>query len=124
MLLSLCESQMDHVRLGIIGLGNIGGYHAEYLLKGQVARCELTSVCGTNVESLAKYRPRKIFTDAYAMIRSGEVDAVIIATPPFQHAPLGIAAMEAGVHAMVEKPIAAHKADALRLVDAHRQHPD
>jgi hypothetical protein len=36
-------------------MGNIGTYHADYLLKGQVARCELTAVCGTNADSLAKY---------------------------------------------------------------------
>ena len=115
---------MDKVRLGIIGMGNIGSYHADYLLKGAVNRCELKAVCSPNSASLSKYKPLKTFTDGEALLRSGEVDAVIIATPPFQHAPLGIAAFEAGVHAIVEKPIAAHKADAQRLNDAHRQHPD
>src|SRR3954454_10420013 len=113
---------MDKVRLGIIGMGNIGSYHADYLLKGAVSRCELTAVCSPNPASLEKFRPLKPFTDGEALLRSGEVDAVIIATPPFQHAPLGIAAFEAGVHAIVEKPIAAHKADAQRLNAAHRDH--
>ena len=49
---------------------------------------------------------------------TGAVDAVIIATPHFQHTTLGIAALEAGVHAMVEKPISSHKADAERLIAA------
>jgi predicted dehydrogenase len=51
------------------------------------------------------------------------VDAVIIATPHYQHTTLGIAALKQGVHAMVEKPISAHKADAERLIAAHRSHP-
>ena len=65
----------------------------------------------------------KYFADGTELIRSGAVDAVIIATPHFQHTTLGIAALTAGVHAMVEKPISAHKADAERLIAAHRQFP-
>ena len=55
---------------------------------------------------------------------SGEVDAVIIATPHYQHTTLGIAALEAGLHVMVEKPISAHKADAERLIAAHQKKPE
>ena len=57
------------------------------------------------------------------LIKSGAVDAVLIATPHFQHTTLGIAALEAGVHAMVEKPISSHKADAERLIAVAQQHP-
>jgi predicted dehydrogenase len=114
---------MDKVRIGIIGLGNIGRYHADYLLSGKVARCELAAVCSSKAPALERYKPLKIFTDGEQLIRSGEMDAVIIATPHFQHTTLGIAALNAGVHAMVEKPIAAHKADAERLLAVHRQNP-
>jgi len=113
---------MQHVRIGIIGLGNIGRYHAEYLQNQKVARCELVAVCDP-VAPLDRYQPLKTFTDGEALIHSGEVDAVIIATPHFQHTTLGIAALQAGVHAMVEKPISSHKADAERLIAASRQHP-
>src|SRR4051812_17555636 len=113
---------MDHVRLGIIGMGNIGRHHAEYLLDGKVDRCELVAVCSPNVAALERYQPLKIFGDGHELIRSGQVDAVIIATPHYQHTELGIAALRAGVHAMVEKPISAHKADALRLIAVHQQH--
>jgi predicted dehydrogenase len=51
------------------------------------------------------------------------VDAVIIATPHYQHTTLGIAALKQGLHVMVEKPISAHKADAERLIATHKQHP-
>jgi len=115
---------MTQVRLGIIGLGNIGKYHAEYLLKHQITRCELAAVCDANPATLEKYKPMRLFSDGEELIRSGEVDAVIIATPHFQHTTLGIAALRAGVHAMVEKPISSHKADALRLIAAHEQHPE
>ena len=113
---------MQYVRLGIIGLGNIGRYHAEYLQNKKVSRCELTAVCDP-VAPLDRYRPLKTFTDGEALIESGEVDAVIIATPHFQHTTLGMAALQAGVHAMVEKPISSHKADAERLIAVSKQHP-
>lgn len=115
---------MATVRLGIIGLGNIGKYHADYLLNGKVHRAELTAVA----DALAPLDPwsakgLKTFTDGEALIRSGDVDAVLIATPHYQHTTLGIAALEAGRHVMVEKPISVHKADAERLLAAHQRHP-
>lgn len=116
---------MSNVRLGIIGMGNIGKHHAGYLLEGKVPRCELVAVGSTSPAKLESYRARglKIFDSGEAMIRSREVDAVLVATPHYQHTSLGIEAMEAGVHLMVEKPISAHKADAERLIAAHRKYP-
>jgi predicted dehydrogenase len=113
---------MEKVRLGIIGLGNIGKYHADYLQNKKISRCELVAVCDA-VAPLDRYAPLKIFTDGEALIRSGEVDAVIIATPHFQHTTLGIMALNAGVHVMVEKPISSHKADAERLIAASGKNP-
>ena len=114
---------MNKVRLGIIGMGNIGKYHADYLLNHQVRRCELAAVCDAVTAPLEKYRPLKVYGDGKELLKSGEVDAVLIATPHFQHTTLGIAALEAGIHAMVEKPISSHKADAERLLAAHRRYP-
>ncbi len=114
---------MNKVRLGLIGLGNIGKYHAEYLQNNKVSRCELAAVCDAVPASLEKYKHLKTFTDGEALIKSGEVDAVIIATPHFQHTTLGILALDKGVHAMVEKPISSHKADAERLIAAHKRNP-
>jgi predicted dehydrogenase len=57
------------------------------------------------------------------MFRSGAIDAAIIATPHLDHLPSGAAAFDAGLHVMVEKPIAAHKADAERLLAVRRRHP-
>src|SRR5437868_381916 len=113
---------MDTVRLGIIGMGNIGRHHAAYLSAGQVNRCRLVAVCSTSPQKLQSYQPLKIYDDGEKLIRSGDVDAVLIATPHYQHTSLGIAALEHGVHVLVEKPISAHKADAERLIAAHQQH--
>lgn len=115
---------MKTVRLGVIGLGNIGRYHTDYLLAGKVSRCQLAAVADP-VASLDRYKGQglKTFEDGEAMLRSGDIDAVLIATPHYQHTTLGIAAFGAGLHVMVEKPISVHKADAERLIAAHRECP-
>jgi predicted dehydrogenase len=114
---------MKTVRLGIIGLGNIGQHHFGYLTAGKVSRAELVAVSDAVPSKLDRYLPLKTFTDGEELIRSGLVDAVIIATPHYQHTTLGIAALKHGLHVMVEKPISAHKADAERLIATHTQHP-
>jgi len=114
---------MKTVRLGLIGLGNIGQHHYGYLTAGKVSRAELVAVSDAVPAKLERYKPLKTFTDGEELIRSGLVDAVIIATPHYQHTTLGIAALKQGLHVMVEKPISAHKADAERLIATHQQHP-
>src|SRR5881394_1783748 len=116
---------MNAVRLGIVGMGNIGKHHADYLLAGKVPRGTLTAVCSTSPHKLEPYRAKglKIFDRAEKLLESREVDAVILATPHYQHTSLGIAALEAGLHLMVEKPISAHKADAERLIAVAKRHP-
>lgn len=116
---------MDKIRIGIIGMGNIGKHHAGYLLKGAAGRCELAAVCSTSPGKLASYKDQglKVYGDAKELITAKGIDAVIIATPHYQHTGLGIAAFEAGKHVMVEKPISAHKADAEKLIAAARKHP-
>ncbi|MGH7970455.1 MAG: Gfo/Idh/MocA family protein, partial [Limisphaerales bacterium] len=114
---------MTKVRLGLIGLGNIGQHHAGYLSAGKVSRAELVAVSDAVAGKLSAYKSLKVFTDGEELIRSGLVDAVIIATPHFQHTTLGISALEHGVHIMVEKPVSAHKADAEKIIAAHQKNP-
>jgi predicted dehydrogenase len=116
---------MQTVRIGIIGMGNIGKHHAAYLLDGKVSRGSLAAVCSTSPDKLADYAAKgvKVFGDAMELLRSKSVDAVIVATPHYQHTTLGMAAFEHGLHLMVEKPVSAHKADAERLIAAHQNNP-
>lgn len=115
---------MEHVRVGIIGLGNIGRHHLNYLSQGKAPNCRLTAVATSKPEKAKALTGVEIFTDVDALIQSDQVDAVLIATPHYQHTTLGIQALEAGKHIMVEKPISAHKADAERLIQCHEKHPE
>ena len=114
---------MKKVRVGIIGMGNMGKYHADYLQQGKVSRCELTAVSSTTPAKLEKYKGLKTFDTGEKLIHSGEVDAVLIATPHYSHTTLGIEAFKAGLHVMVEKPISVHKADCERLIAAAKANP-
>ena len=96
----------------------MGGHHAREVLAGKIPGLELGAVCDQEPARLAGFASGLCFADAQAMYRSGQVDAVLIATPHFAHVPLGIAAFQAGLHVLVEKPVAVHKADALRLLAA------
>ena len=110
---------MKRVRLGVIGVGRMGGVYAQRLLTGEALRCELTAVCARRAERLAEFPGVRGFTSSEELIRSGLVDGVIIATPHFAHTTLGIDALRNGLHVLVDKPISVHKADAELLLAAH-----
>ncbi len=110
---------MDKVRIGIIGLGVIGSFHAKYLLENKIQRAELTAVSDSEPARLQPYGGLKTFADGGELIRSGLVDAVLIATPHYFHTTIGIDALQQGLHVLVEKPISVHKADGERLIAAH-----
>lgn len=108
------------VRIGLIGVGAIGVAHAAYLRAGCISGCELTAVCDAVPNRLAQYSDAKAFTDYQSLIQSGEVDAVLIATPHSSHADIAICALDQGLHVLVEKPIAVHISDCERMISAHR----
>jgi predicted dehydrogenase len=111
---------MQDLRLGIIGLGNMGQVHAHAVASGQISHCQLTAVCDPDPSLLGKYSPARGFLLSSELIASGEADAVLIATPHYAHTSIGIEALAAGLHVLVEKPISVHKADCERLIAAHR----
>ncbi|MDA1065368.1 MAG: Gfo/Idh/MocA family oxidoreductase [Verrucomicrobia bacterium] len=109
----------NDVRIGIIGLGNMGNFYARAILDGKVPGMCLSAVCDMDQGRIAAFEGVAQFTDTDELLNSGVVDAVHIATPHFFHTTLGIAALEAGLHVLVDKPISVHKADCERLIAAH-----
>jgi len=111
---------MKKLRLGIIGAGVMGRAHARTLLAGNVPRCELAAVADSDPAALAEFPETPAYTTSTELIQSGKVDAVLVATPHYAHTTVGIEALEAGLHVLVEKPISVHKADCEKLIAAHR----
>ena len=113
---------MEKVRVGVIGLGVMGSYHANQLMKGEVKRAELTAVCDIDAKKMEPYKKcAKRFEKSEDLIRSGLVDAIIIATPHYFHTTIGIDAFSCGLHTLTEKPISVTKYDAQRLIDAFKK---
>jgi predicted dehydrogenase len=109
------------VRLGIVGLGNMGSLHCKLLQK--TPELELVAGCDIDTERLDKITERygcAGFTDARELLKARICDAVLVATPHYSHTTIGIDALQRGYHLMVEKPISVHKADAIRLINAHK----
>ena len=115
---------MEKVKIGIIGIGNMGSQHIQFI--SQLRNCTLTAICDIREDVLERYRDEKSFakfSDSETFFREADTDAVIIATPHYSHVPLALRALECGKHVIVEKPIAVEKADAERLVAAAPQYP-
>jgi len=101
----------EKVRIGVIGLGNMGGLHARELRAGRVQHAELAAVCDIEPSALEPFSALPCFRDSSELIRSGVVEAVVIATPHYDHTPISIEALGRGLHVLCEKPLAVHKAD-------------
>jgi predicted dehydrogenase len=108
------------VRLGIVGIGSMGSHHARLISQKKIPNCTLTGICDSDSSRLKPFPHLPHFSDPRQLIHSGQIDALLICTPHYSHTSLGIQALQAGLHVLVEKPISVHKADCQRLLAAHR----
>jgi predicted dehydrogenase len=116
---------VDKVKLGLVGLGNIGSLHLRNI--AEQPKVELAAACDIvheKADAVAAKYGCKAYYDADTMLNDHVCDAVIVATPHYFHTTIGIAAMDSGHHVLVEKPISVHKADAERLIAAHQRNPE
>jgi predicted dehydrogenase len=105
------------LKAGVAGAGVFGGYHArKYASLPGVTLTAVFDHHGPHAEALAAELGAKAFSDLDAFLAA--VDVVTVATPGDSHAGIAWAALSAGRHTYVEKPLAATQADALALVGA------
>ncbi len=113
---------MNEVRIGIIGVGNIGSAHARNILDGKIPGMRLTALCDIDADrrdALKKQFPEiPVFETAEALLASGLTDGVIIATPHYFHPEIAMAAFEAGQHVLTEKPAGVRVSDVVRMNEA------
>ena len=114
-------TKMDKVRIGIIGVGNMGSGHLKNIVADKVPDMVLTAVCDLKPERLewAKENAPGVatFDDATKMMESGLIDAVIVATPHYDHPRLVREALEHGLHAMSEKPAGVYTKNVHELIE-------
>ena len=115
---------MDTVRLGVIGCGGMFRYHAKYFPTIQGLR--FTAGCDIDPAALqfaVETYGVKGFADGHALLDSGLVDAVLIATPHYFHPVYAQAALERGIHVLTEKPVAVTVKAAEEVNRCHARHP-
>jgi len=109
----------DALRVGIIGCGGISRVHLASLLKMENAK--IVAVCDIKPDRL-KAAQELTGADAYdnweELLKREDIDIVHILTPHYLHAPMSIAALEAGKHVLTEKPMATTVEDAHRMIEA------
>ena len=110
---------MTKTRIGIVGIGNIGNFHANNLLADKIPNAELTAVCDLNPAAMERFPGVRHFKTSKKLIRSGKIDALIVATPHYAHTPIAIDALQTGLHVLVEKPLTVQKADCEKMIAAH-----
>jgi predicted dehydrogenase len=100
---------MDRVKIGIIGIGNMGSSHAKNIIGGAVPQLELTAVADGSPERRQWAAENlgagiTVYANAEELMAGKRCDAVLIASPHYQHPALTIKALEAGLHVICEKP--------------------
>ncbi len=99
---------MSSVKIGIIGVGQIGKFHLDQYQK--IPDAEIVAACDTDAENLekvcAKYNIPKKYSDFRKLLDNDEIVAVDVCLHNNYHAPVTIAALQAGKHVYCEKPIA------------------
>jgi hypothetical protein len=104
---------VDRLRIGVIGLGWFGEIHCDAIIG--IPNLELAALCTRNrgrlAEMAAKFGVKKTYTDYHAMLADPDIDAVSIVTMWDQHTAPAVAALEAGKHVFLEKPMASTVAD-------------
>lgn len=99
---------MERIRLGILGVGNMGRGHLKNVEEGLCPNVCVTAVCDIDPDKLkaaAEIAPKAAaFTDGSEMLKSGLIDAVLIAVPHYDHPKYAMEAFENGIHVLIEKP--------------------
>ena len=108
---------MVPVKVGVIGIGNMGWHHARVL--SLLKDADLVGVADPDAQRGALATEQfgcRWFSDYRSMLE--EVEAVCIAVPTLLHHSVGLACLEAGSHVLIEKPIAASQEEAAALIAA------
>jgi len=124
---SRASANPRHWKFGVVGTGaRARGAHLP-ILRDYFPEVEVVALCDITPENLQE--GRKVYGKAAAgysdyqqmFSEHPEMDAVVVVVPNFLHAPVTIAALEAGKHVLTEKPIATHVADATKMIETAKR---
>ena len=120
----------EKIKLGIIGVGNMGSGHAGNIRDGKCPDFEITALADNNPERLEWVKEQKYgenityFDNAIEMLDSGLIEACIIAVPHYEHCLFAIECMKRGIHVMVEKPAGVYTKQVREMNAVADEHPE
>jgi len=110
----------DKVKIGIIGVGTIGSVHADAYAK--VNRAEVIALCDILPDRLkekgARHGVETLYADYNELLANSDIEAVSVCVPNNMHAPIAIAALDAGKDVLLEKPMALNAQEGQAICDA------
>ena len=116
---------MNMVRIGIVGMGNMGRSHGQRLYKGEVPHMTLGAVC--DIDETAREWCRAnlsgvpVYETAEEMYEKAGIDAALIAIPHYHHAEYAIKAFARGLHVYCEKPAGVYTKQVMEMIDAAKR---
>ena len=120
---------MDKIKLGIIGMGNMGRGHAKNLIEGKCPEIDWVAAADINperIEAAKADRSDKVvyFDDAIKMLDSGLIDSCLICVPHYDHAKYAIECMKRSIHVMCEKPAGVYTLQVREMNKVADEHPE
>ena len=117
----------NKIRVGIIGMGNMGCQYAKMIIEGQVPGLKLAAVTRINkrdIDWFSQILPEDVpvFHDENELFAYGKMDAVIIATPHYAHEKQTITALKQGLHVLCEKPAGVYTLQAKNMIEEAKRH--
>ncbi len=121
---------MNKIKLGIIGIGNMGSAHAKNIKEGKCPEIELVAIADTDPKRLDWANEQgygeniTYFNDDLKMLDSGLIDACLIAVPHYDHTWLAVECMKRSIHVMLEKPAGVYTKQVLEMNAEAEKHPE
>ncbi len=117
------------IKLGIIGIGNMGWSHADKIVKGMCPDFTLAAIADKSearIEYAKEHLPQGtlIYDNAEDMINSGHIEACLVAVPHYDHTKYAIMCMQKGIHVMVEKPAGVYTKQVREMNEEAKKHPE
>lgn len=116
------------LRLGIIGIGNMGSGHAKSVVNGSCPDLTLAAVCDINPSRLewasAELPGAMRFDNAEAMFDSGEIDSCMVCVPHYDHPRYVIECLKRGIHVLCEKPAGVYTLAVREMNEEAKKHPE
>ena len=112
----------ETVKMAVIGLGVMGREHIKSV--AALENTELVAICDVDQSAADKYAAEMGTTAYYdyrVLLEHQPLDAILIATPHYDHTPITIAALRKGIHVLVEKPIAVQVKDGNKMIAAYEE---